>query len=44
MMEEDNLSVKEAAEEVGYQNLNNFYKYFKQFIGAPPASYLRQKK
>ncbi|MFR3030621.1 MAG: response regulator [Blautia sp.] len=43
MMEEDNLSVKEAAEEVGYQNLNNFYKYFKQFIGAPPASYLRQK-
>ena len=42
-MTEDGLSVKEAAEEVGYQNLNNFYKYFKLHTGMTPASYVREK-
>ena len=28
MIEEENLSVKEAALAAGYQNLNHFYKYF----------------
>ena len=41
-MTEDGLSVKEAAEEVGYQNLNNFYKYFKLHTGMTPASYVRE--
>ena len=30
MMEEENLSVKEAALAAGYQNLNHFYKYFNE--------------
>lgn len=42
-MTEDGLSVKEAAEEVGYQNLNNFYKYFKFQTGMTPASYIKEK-
>ena len=29
-MEEENLSVKEAALAAGYQNLNHFYKYFNE--------------
>lgn len=44
MLEEGNLSVKEAAEAVGYQNLNNFYKYFKLHMGMTPASYVKEKK
>ena len=43
-MTEEGLSVKEAAEEVGYQSLNNFYKYFKQYTGMAPAAYLKRKK
>ena len=43
-MTEEGLSVKEAAEEVGYQSLNNFYKYFKQYTGMAPAAYLKKKE
>ncbi|WP_370651028.1 hypothetical protein [Acetobacterium sp.] len=25
----------------GYQNLNNFYKYFKEFTGETPAAYVQ---
>ncbi|MCD8076763.1 MAG: helix-turn-helix domain-containing protein [Lachnospiraceae bacterium] len=38
----DGMSVQEAAEEAGYQSLNNFYKYFKQFMKETPAAYLRK--
>ncbi|MDO5409668.1 MAG: response regulator [Lachnospiraceae bacterium] len=34
-------SVKEAALRVGYQNLNHYYKYFKEFTGKTPAQYGR---
>ncbi|BAK98833.1 putative two-component response regulator [Oscillibacter valericigenes Sjm18-20] len=32
-------SIKEAAFAVGYKNLNNFYKYFKLYMGKTPALY-----
>lgn len=44
LMEEDEYSVKEAAEAVGYQNLNHFYKYFKQYMGEAPAGYVKKKR
>lgn len=36
----EGYSVKEAAERAGYQNLNNYYKYFKQYTGMTPAAYV----
>lgn len=36
-------SVKETAERVGYESLNNFYKYFKQFTGTTPASFCQER-
>lgn len=44
MMEEQNLSVKEAALAAGYQNLNHFYKYFTQYTGMTPAAYMKQRR
>lgn len=44
LMDEEHLSVKEAAEQVGYQNLNHFYKYFNQCTGMTPAAYIRQRR
>ena len=44
MMEEQNLSVKEAALAAGYQNLNHFYKYFTQYTGMTPAAYIKQRR
>lgn len=44
LLEKGEVSVKEAAEAAGYQNLNNFYKYFKLYVGEPPACYVRRKK
>ena len=44
MMEEQNLSVKEAALAAGYQNLNHFYKYFNQYTGMTPAAYMKQRR
>ena len=44
LMEEERLSVKEAAEAVGYQNLNHFYKYFNIYTGMAPAAYMKQRR
>lgn len=44
LLEEEHLSVKEAAEAVGYQNLNHFYKYFNLHMGTPPASYIKKRR
>lgn len=38
-MLEQGMSVKEACAASGYENLNNFYKYFKQHTGMTPAVY-----
>lgn len=43
-MEEQNLSVKEAALVVGYQNLNHFYKYFNQYTEMTPAAYMKKRR
>lgn len=42
LMEEKKLAIKEAAEAVGYQNLNHFYKYFHIQMGVTPAVYMKQ--
>lgn len=39
LMRDDKLSIKEISEKVGYDNLNNFYKYFKKNTGMTPAMY-----
>ncbi len=36
---DEGVSVKSAAEQVGYDSLNNFYKHFKRFTETTPASY-----
>ncbi len=36
------MGIQETAEYVGYQNLNNFYKYFKQETGETPAGYVQK--
>lgn len=33
------LTVREAAERAGYQNMNHYYQYFKEFTGETPAKY-----
>lgn len=40
-LKEGKYSIQEISEKVGYQNLNNFYKYFKQEKGETPAVYLQ---
>ena len=42
LMQEKRMAIKEAAEAVGYQNLNHFYKYFHIQMGVTPAVYLKQ--
>ena len=44
LLKEQRLSVKEAAEAVGYRNLNHFYKYFHQYMETTPASYIKQRR
>jgi len=39
LLKEDDFSIKEVAEIVGYESLNNFYKYFKINTGLTPALY-----
>lgn len=39
MLENTDLGIKEVAKSCGYENLNNFYKYFKQATGHTPAAY-----
>ena len=41
LMEQGGKSVKEISEEVGYQNLNHFYKYFERFMNNTPAAYMK---
>ena len=36
---EEGVSVKDAADQVGYDSLNNFYNYFKRYTGTTPAEY-----
>lgn len=42
MLENTDLGIKEVAESCGYENLNNFYKYFKQATGHTPAAYRKK--
>ena len=39
---DEGMSVKLAAERVGYDSLNNFYKHFKRYTETTPASYPRK--
>lgn len=39
MIETTDMGIKEIATACGYENLNNFYKYFKQVAGCTPAAY-----
>ena len=41
LLNEGKHSIKEIAELTGYENLNNFYKYFKIFKGNTPAMYIQ---
>lgn len=38
---EDNMTVKEIATRVGYESLNNFFRYFKLYVDMTPAAYRR---
>lgn len=38
MLKNEPVSINEIAHRTGYQNLNNFYKHFKEFTGETPAS------
>ena len=38
------ISIKKAAEEVGFESLNNYYKYFKLYTGMTPAAYCKNIK
>lgn len=42
-LKEGRLGIQEISEKVGYQNLNNFYKYFKQQKGETPAVFLQNQ-
>ncbi len=39
MLTETDMGIKEIAIACGYENLNNFYKYFKRIMGNTPAAY-----
>lgn len=39
LLSQKNFSVKEVALMTGYESLNNFYKYFKEFKGMTPAAF-----
>ncbi|MBO4880062.1 MAG: helix-turn-helix domain-containing protein [Firmicutes bacterium] len=41
---EEGMSIQEASESVGYDSLNNFYKYFKRYTGVTPAEYQKAGK
>jgi YesN/AraC family two-component response regulator len=43
MLGEQRMSIKETAFEIGYQSLNNFYRYFKKFTGSTPLSFIKGK-
>lgn len=43
ILRNEKSSVKEVALEVGYDNLNNFYKHFKDITGQTPAYFVQHK-
>ncbi len=36
------MSIKEISDACGYESINNFYKYFRQYTGKTPAEYRKQ--
>lgn len=42
--ENSDYSIKEVADLVGYESLNNFYKYFKIYTKLTPAQYIKKKQ
>lgn len=42
-LEDMNLSIQAIASELGYESLNNFYKYFKMTTGLTPAAYRQDR-
>lgn len=44
LLEEDNLSVSQAADAVGMADLNYFSRVFKSIVGEPPSEYKRRYK
>lgn len=44
LLREEHLSVQDAALQTGYQNLNNFYRYFKNYTGETPAAFVQKKQ
>lgn len=42
LLKYENLSVKEVALATGYENLNNFYKHFKEYMGVTPAAFTQK--
>ena len=42
LMLKGQLSIQEISEKVGYLNVNNFYKYFKEFKGRTPGVYMNE--
>ena len=41
---DEGMSVKNAAEQVGYGSLNNFYKHFKRYTDTTPASFPKKRE
>ncbi|MDO4261915.1 MAG: helix-turn-helix domain-containing protein [Eubacteriales bacterium] len=44
LLQNGSLSIQEIASQTGYSNLNNFYKYFKQYAGCTPYAYTHEKQ
>lgn len=43
LMTTEKCTIKEAMERIGYQNMNQFYKYFTKETGQTPAAFLKSK-
>ncbi len=39
LLKQGDMSIQEISEKIGYNNVNNFYKYFKKITGETPALY-----
>lgn len=44
LLKKREMSIKEVAEKVGYNSLNNFYKHFNSNMGLTPAEYIQGKE
>lgn len=42
LMSKGQLSIQAISEKVGYLNVNNFYKYFREFKGRTPGAYMNE--